>query len=126
MGDLISRQAAIEKAKELVANYRITTDAMTIAERYIQDIPSAREWILCSERLPEKCELVLTTIRGTDLIVLEDGETFEQAVERCNKQVRVSVGFIGSDGWYGAEGLPEIVTPCAWMPLPEPWRGEEE
>lgn len=67
----------------------------------------------------------MTTIRGTDLIVLQDGETLEEAVDRTRKEsVRVSVGFIGSDGWYGADGWPEVVTPCAWMPLPDPWEGD--
>ena len=86
-----------------------------------------QQWVPCSERLPKEGDLVLTTIRGTDFIHLRDEETFEDAIERTQKMLRVSCGFWGEDGWYGADGYPEIVKPIAWMPLPEPYmRGEEE
>lgn len=79
------------------------------------------EWISVKERLPKKEETVLTVIIGSDFIVQEEGETVQQAIERCRKEpVRVSMGFIGSDGWYGADGFPEIISPSYWMPLPEP------
>lgn len=84
------------------------------------------EWILCDERLPEEGQMVLTTIRGHDVIILQEGETLEEAMERIwNDVCYVSVGFIGSDGWYGADGFPEVVHPIAWMPLPKPYRKDE-
>lgn len=83
------------------------------------------EWIPCSERLPEEGEEVLITIRGSDVIVLKDGETLEEAVIRTRNEVcYVSTGFIGEDGWYTADGFPCVVEPVAWMPLPEPYKGE--
>ena len=70
--------------------------------------------------------MVLTTIRGHDVIIVQDEETFEEAIERVwNEVCYVSVGFIGSDGWYGADGYPLIVHPIAWMPLPKPYRKTE-
>lgn len=79
-------------------------------------------WIPCSERLPEKHQMVITTIIGTDVIRMSPGETFEDALARVRNHVRVSVGYLGDDGWYGADGFPQIVKPIAWMPMPEPYR----
>ncbi len=79
-------------------------------------------WIPCSEQLPKKHQMVLTTIIGTDVIRMIPGETFEDALARVRNHVRVSVGYIEDDGWYGADGFPQIVTPVAWMPMPEPYR----
>lgn len=80
-------------------------------------------WIPCSERLPEKHQMVITTIIGTDVIRMSPGETFEGALARVRNHVRVSVGYLGDDGWYGADGFPQIIPIVAWMPLPEPWKG---
>lgn len=83
------------------------------------------EWIPCSERLPEEGEEVLITIRGSDLIVPMDGETLEEAAIRTrNEACYVSTGFIGEDGWYTSYYFPCMVEPVAWMPLPEPYKGE--
>lgn len=82
-------------------------------------------WIPCSERLPEKHQMVITTIVGSDVIRMGIGETFDDAVARVRKNVRVSVGYIEEDGWYGADGYPQIVEPIAWMPLPEPYREDD-
>lgn len=55
------------------------------------------------------------------------GETVGDSFRRVqNDVVRVSVGFIGSDGWYGADFCPLVVAPTYWMPLPEPPEQEPE
>ena len=85
------------------------------------------KWILCDERLPEEGQMVLTTIRGHDVIIPQEGETIEEAIERIwNDVCYVSIGFIGSDGWYGADGFPQIVHPIAWMPLPQPYKADRK
>lgn len=85
------------------------------------------EWILCDERLPEEGQMVLTTIRGHDVIIPQEGETIDEAIDRIwNDVCYVSIGFIGSDGWYGADGFPEVVHPIAWMPLPKPYKADRK
>lgn len=82
------------------------------------------KWIPCSERKPELWHKVIVTVKGTDYITCEDGESIAEAIERTRKVRRVDVGFVGSDGWYGADGYPMVVDPIAWMPLPEVYEGE--
>lgn len=144
--DLIKRSDAIDEIEYELEMINSALDSITLdfnaRERLrqrrgeaieilnsIQQIPSAdrpQGWIPCSERLPEEEQMVLTTIRGHDVIIPQEGETIEQAIKRIwNEVCYVSVGFIGSDGWYGADGYPQMVHPIAWMPLPKPWEGED-
>ena len=80
------------------------------------------EWILCKDKLPEKETTVLLTIQGHDMIQVRKGETLEQALERVSKYRWVTVGFLGSDGWYGPDLYPLLTKPIAWKALPEPYR----
>ena len=84
------------------------------------------KWIPVSERLPEHYHRVILTIRGTDMIKVEDGETLEEALKRNMKQYWVTDGYLADDGWNGGDGFPLIVKPIAWMEFPEPWKGEED
>lgn len=91
---------------------------------YIMNAPSVNRWIPCSERMPEKDTDVIVCCYGSDLILTHDGETMQDAAERTHREsVSVTVGFIGSDGWYGADWFPMMVTPTYWMTLPEPPEG---
>lgn len=83
-------------------------------------------WIPCSERLPEKHQMVITTIKGVDLFRECADKNFFEALATAQKRTWVSVGYLGDDGWYGADGFPQIVQPIAWMPLPEAYGGEED
>ena len=66
------------------------------AESFMRENQSAQQWIPCSERLPERNGYYLVTGR-------------QGAVNKRLYQ----------DGyWYGNWAI------IAWMPLPEPWRGE--
>lgn len=99
----------------------------SLESKYFMEMGNAQRWIPCSEKLPEEGKMVLTTTIGTDIVIQHDNESLEDAIERSTKSpVRVSIGFIGSDGWYGADWFPSIISPSAWMPLPEPWKGEED
>lgn len=77
----------------------------TIAEQPIVESPT---WIPCSERLPEKS--------GTYIVTgMWKGETRE--IWMCKLLVLESFGA----GWCNDARKPVI---DAWMPLPEPYKGE--
>lgn len=81
-------------------------------------------WISCKDRLPEPNTMVIVASYGSDIVIPEDGETVEECCERLKKErVRITLGFIGSDGWYGSDYFPLIVTPSFWQPLPGPPKG---
>lgn len=75
----------------------------------IEDAPTieTQKWIPCSERLPDKDQICLV----------------------CGKKGGMCVARFWTDGktnlWIKT-GTGKFVYPIAWMPLPEPWRGEED
>ena len=112
MDDLISRQAAIDAIlhnQEVYSNnfgddpidkYTIAiidNDAQTIAQ-----FPSAQQWTPVSERLPEKSARYIVTNK------------------RCGAyEVGWNAFYKGqNEGWIWDKGV------VAWMPLPEPYKGE--
>ena len=99
MDDLIKRQDAIRAVT--------TRDGCGRCEKAIKNIPSAQQWIPCSERLPEDDETVIVT-RDNDIIAIA---TFEEG--------EVNNGW-WMDFWYTEDNVK------AWMPLPEPYKGEEK
>ena len=129
MNDLISRQAAIEAIKEdkidltnpnVVAVFKATgdfgkveTQVMT-CDRHIEilkDLPSAQpeqRWIPCSERLPEH--------GGRYLISVLDG---------INRRTIVAPYLPRCKAW-AMNGRMAYWKVIAWLPLPEPYREEEQ
>lgn len=123
MGDLISRQAAIEYCYALINaenpsdprdewNYsqeRINQTEVIL--HHLEFMPSAQaepQWISCSERLPDVAQRVLLSGHG-----------------------QVMVGMLHSFGKYSLEptGISYVYPKDdieAWMPLPEPWKGEHD
>ena len=97
MSDPIDRQAVIDAIKRS----RFLVDAM---EKVIKLPPSQPEpqWIPCSERLPENDDSVLIT--------------HSQGVTKA-----------WWNGRFWANGMTKkFKTVTAWMPLPEPYRGEQK
>lgn len=85
----------------------IKTDRFDKANQIILDALSAEAvqgWIPCSERLPEKGELVLVTVWNDVTIAWRN--------------------IYG--GWDSAEDMYEKGDVIAWMPLPKPYREESE
>lgn len=65
-------------------------------------------WIPVTERLPEK--------NGEYLVTKTDHITYERLIDIAHY-----ASFIhANNGFYKADDI------VAWMPLPEPWRGEED
>ena len=108
MNDLISKKAALA----LVATEKpqlLDSDALYMA---IDDLPSAQpKWIPATERLPESNEFVESVRKyylvqneyGDMMVCCWDGKAWEQM--------------------YAHDYVEDAVV--AWMPLPEPWKGEE-
>ena len=81
-------------------------DNEVTAKRLIDEQPTIEpmRWIPCSERLPEEHEVVLTQAQFKDDVKMA---------------VSSRVDFNYWTGW-GTRDINVI----AWMPLPEPWKGE--
>jgi len=119
MNDLISRQQAIDllnDGAELLKRVLDDTDIvgverkifeweLRLIESYISDLkelPSARQWTPCDEEhLPKKDGRYLVTNDGW-------GEWI-----------------VDWNAWLNGQWLYNS-EPVAWMPLPEPYKGEEE
>lgn len=115
--DTISRQAAIDALKAIPDhNDGMVFETLSHALRDIELLPSAQQWIPVSERLPEIGEhyvsepcIVYCSNGAYGFAELEEN-LFGQVGWNCERD----------DEYH--ELLGEVL---AWMPLPEPWRGEE-
>ena len=80
-------------------------EAISVAIKALEE--PAQQWIPCSEKLPESLERVLVTFE-------DDGERF------------VTVGRLAKYRGFWNWDIPYSGHVIAWMPLPEPMRGEQE
>jgi hypothetical protein len=141
MSDTISRQAAIDALRYAQHRFTVADEAggmgtvkwsedviyFAAAERVLSELPSAQpeqRWIPCSERMPGEHEWLGTKKFGTTIsnevyVTFEapDGQRFAKHISFQNGKLspvdeqRMKVWFKGA-------------KPIAWMPLPEPWRGD--
>jgi hypothetical protein len=119
--DLIYRQAAID-AMDDIANFVCVKDEDYILQEEaidnLKQLPSAQQWIPCSERLPEEKQDVLLLMPQNMVVgfwedVLSDGGRTWYANSGNGY-------FTDMDVLYGYD------DPIAWMPLPKPYGGDEE
>lgn len=103
--DLISRQAAIDALG--------TPHGILYPIRTVEALPSAQteqQWIPCSERYPDMDERVLV------YTVAHDYHVWDCMSNRADNYF-----------WEDEEGLyHDKYEADLWMPLPDPWRGEED
>lgn len=126
MSDLIKRQDAINKFVGLnmqvyegdrcvgIRTY-LTKEEIIYAIDELPSVEPERKWIPVTEALPEDTEFVLLTIRRLD--------------KSYSQTPFISVGYISwnqSAWWCAHDGDCDShnVEVLAWMPLPEPWKGE--
>ena len=109
MDVLISKQAAIDTMCELMRHWFgcDSKDEIREIKRELDKLPSALQWILCSERLPKNDDWKIITILD------ESGDTPSRYTDF---------------GWYleaancwivEAEQRTDVI---AWMPLPKPYK----
>jgi len=133
MDDLISRQAAIDALWKALYEYEDKTEKQfqesedldvgdwilhrefvqnmsDIDRRVIIDLPSVQpeRWIPCSERLPEHSERYLVS-----------------ALDGICRRTTVAPYHPQSKSW-SLTGRMTYWKIIAWMPLPEPYNGEQE
>lgn len=106
MDRVISLKAAID-ALGRIGSLDTYADREYATEIFM-NLPSAQQWVPCSERLPE-----------------HDGEKYLVTLysDRINVvSVRISYCYMNRDGFWSDVPVGYKVT--AWMPLPEPYKGE--
>lgn len=97
MDDVIYRQDAVDAIKLKGSPYLFgMTDKDRAIEEAIKNVPSAQQWIPCSERLPEES--------GRYLLTDKDGE------------VRFGMFSVNYGMWWGGANKP-----TAWAFLPKPY-----
>ena len=94
----------------------VTLECMDELMGMIADRPQW-EWIPCSERLPEKPYGCLVTVESSRF----DGGEFVE----CESILPYFVGYDEND-WYDDDGEQCQYEVIAWMPLPEPYKEENE
>ena len=90
----------VDKAEAILA-----LNALPSAEAYFTDVNKIAEWIPCSERLPRTGDDILVTF--------SDGEV----------DIIISAR---PKAWVKYEEANNLIFPVAWMPLPEPYRKDDE
>ena len=132
MSDLISRQAAIDALEKVAELYpwrvpgdrdsysqynEAWQDALNRADSEIEALSSAQQWILCSEQLPGA--------DGTYLVYAPDYKGGSSSSKECHDGVMFSkfknMKWSVEHGYYAR---PNCVM--AWMPLPEPYKEDEQ
>ena len=118
MGDLISRQAAIEIFTQLwdcIGTIMDRDEWEDVCKTTANELPSARQWIpVSSGKLPEKEKKRYWICTDTE---------YQCECRWTNNRF----GIAESDEWgWSIFDIPQYSHVVAWMPLPEPWKGGTE
>lgn len=121
--DLISRQGAVNTVRNMKQRVDNIDDYEEVLVACFEELIPPRQWIPCSERLPEKDGEYLVTIQ--DLFADERGvpkigmANFDVDCEGFGfwQEIFENFGYVDSE-W---NEIPVV----AWQPLPEPYKAEE-
>lgn len=133
MSDLIDRQAALDVFKNLIDIGGIFTEepligaALIAVREAIAQLPTAEpkrgEWVPVTERLPEVSYDILGNWCSEEVILLMNDEEFTDIRNGHFNPIGVfEVNEHDGPAIVGQPGRDVI----AWMPLPEPWRGDND
>lgn len=126
------RKKVIDGLEQIILHFSVMADSCDrrdepwyceLQEFTAEAIVALKEgnWISTDEQKPRQGETVIIAIYGSDVIVPHKGESMEDCIKRLQRECRrVTLGFMGEDGWYNHDGWPEIIQPSYWMKLPEP------
>jgi hypothetical protein len=78
-------------------------------------------WIPCSERLPEEYGEYLVTYKSDGKQIFMDIIEYEMSYEFDHEKNRFKGIWLFADDWQALDS--EVI---AWMPLPEPYKGEQK
>lgn len=129
--ELISRQAAIEVIDAVFPVNPTKSEyaqglacGAALAKTYVKQLPSAQpRWIPVTERLPKENGMYLVTMT-------EKAKAEELGFDL--DEIEVSKMRYNSNGWQLPRHIPSWINEVvkdeviAWMPLPEPYREEEQ
>ena len=119
MDDCISRQAAIDAALTYLVEYcgaAFDEDMQRMLKERLDSLPSAQQGISCEKRLPEDY---------TDVLVWFEYYRYGD-YNRLYQMHGIGTYISGYDAWMiNHETGWRKLRVFAWMPLPEPWKGEQ-
>lgn len=125
--DTISRQAAIDVASGYCHPANIADELRKLPSEQLK-----QQWIPCSEGLPEDLEEVNVTWVNHDpepyYDFIKDKPATASAVyykEKWYWYSSVCTDLLAEYGENEVDKMDDAIEVIAWMPLPEPWRGEE-
>lgn len=132
-GDMISRQDAIEEIARWIGY--IDEDMILRIQTGLKKLPSAQRWIpiktrpMDEEERAEWSEKFGYDLENDEAVIYtsqlpDDG----QEVITCSRYGAVRIDTFENDPDYGCsfEENGDMEGIVAWMPLPEPWKGEED
>lgn len=137
MDDFISRQAAIDRLNSIrpvstEGEYVHGIDVgLAMARVAIKEQPSAQQWISCSERLPKDTDPVNITWvnhKPESYYANIKDKPFTATGCYCDgKWYWYSVtcqDYLDEYRYCSVDAMDEEIEVIAWMPLPEPWKGD--